>query len=71
MANALLPTYVVTLLFFAGFLFKLDMIPKWVPCHVTWRVACVCVCVLGVGPSCLAPTLLLLRGHAWPPPCPC
>ena len=28
MANALLPTYVVTLLFFAGLLFKLDMIPK-------------------------------------------
>ena len=27
-ANALLPTYIVTLLFFTGFLFKLDMIPK-------------------------------------------
>jgi len=28
-ANALLPTYVVTLLFFAGFLFKLNAIPPW------------------------------------------
>eukprot|EP00955_Chlamydomonas_euryale_P020915 221524-Chlamydomonas_euryale.AAC.4 len=28
-ANALLPTYVVTLLFFAGFLFRLTDIPPW------------------------------------------
>lgn len=28
-ANALLPTYVVTLLFFAGFLFRLQDIPPW------------------------------------------
>lgn len=28
-ANALLPTYVVTLMFFAGFLFRLDAMPKY------------------------------------------
>ena len=28
-ANALLPTYVVTLLFFGGFLFRLGDIPPW------------------------------------------
>lgn len=28
-ANALLPTYVVTLLFFGGFLFKFDDMPPW------------------------------------------
>ena len=28
-ANALLPTYVVTLLFFAGFLFRIQDIPPW------------------------------------------
>jgi ATP-binding cassette, subfamily G (WHITE), member 2 len=28
-ANALLPTYVVTLLFFAGFLLRFDDMPPW------------------------------------------